>query len=89
MLGKGQIYLPREGFKKAYSWAEGVVTDKQEEKVGNEVRDILNLGDIFIVVTNYIQFIHIFIIIIKYVMSEEKYQIVFRKLLTEELSNFF
>ena len=34
LLGKGQIYLPKEGFKKAYSWAEGVVTARQVEKVG-------------------------------------------------------
>ena len=33
LLGKGQIYLPREGFKKAYSWAEGVVVAKEMEKV--------------------------------------------------------
>ena len=26
--------MPREGFKKAYSWAEGVVTARQMEKVG-------------------------------------------------------
>ena len=45
MLGKGQIYLPREGFKKAYSWAEGVVT-KQGEKVCDGIRDIIAGGDI-------------------------------------------
>ena len=45
MLGKGQIYLPREGFKKAYSWAEGVVT-KQGEKVCDGIRDIIARGDI-------------------------------------------
>ena len=28
MLGKGQIYLPREGFKRALSWAEGVVNER-------------------------------------------------------------
>ena len=33
LLGKGQIYLPREGFKKAYSWAEGVVVAKEADKV--------------------------------------------------------
>ena len=28
MLGKGQIYLPRDGFKRAYTWAEGVVNER-------------------------------------------------------------
>lgn len=28
MLGKGQIYLPKEGFKRAFSWAEGVVNER-------------------------------------------------------------
>ena len=45
LLGKGQIYLPREGFKKAYSWAEGVVT-KQGEKVCDGIRDMIVRGDI-------------------------------------------
>ena len=47
MLGKGQIYLPREGFKKAYSWAEGVVserlmeTDNQQKRLEQLVLNLL------------------------------------------------
>lgn len=46
MLGKGQIYLPREGFKKACSWAEGVVNDRvleQENQQKKIEQLILNL----------------------------------------------
>ena len=38
MLGKGQIYLPREGFKKAYSWAEGVVNERLMETDNQQKR---------------------------------------------------
>ena len=47
MLGKGQIYLPREGFKKAFSWAEGVVservmeTDNQQRKIEQLLLNLL------------------------------------------------
>lgn len=46
MLGKGQIYLPREGFKKACSWAEGVVNERvleQENQQKKIEQLILNL----------------------------------------------
>ena len=47
MLGKGQIYLPREGFKRAHSWAEGVVSERvleaesQQKKVEQLVLNLL------------------------------------------------
>ena len=33
LLGKGQVYLPKEGFKKAYTWAEDVIAARNEENV--------------------------------------------------------
>ena len=47
MLGKGQIYLPRDGFKRAHSWAEGVVSERvleaesQQKKVEQLVLNLL------------------------------------------------
>ena len=47
MLGKGQIYLPKEGFKRALSWAEGVVservleTDNQNKKIEQLILNLL------------------------------------------------
>ena len=47
MLGKGQIYLPRDGFKRAHSWAEGVVSERvleaesQQRKVEQLVLNLL------------------------------------------------
>ena len=46
MLGKGQIYLPKEGFKRALSWAEGVVSERvlEAEHQNKKVEQlILNL----------------------------------------------
>ena len=47
MLGKGQIYLPKEGFKRALSWAEGVVSERvleaehQHKKVEQLILNLL------------------------------------------------
>ena len=46
MLGKGQIYLPKEGFKRALSWAEGVVSERvlEAENQNKKIEQlILNL----------------------------------------------
>ena len=47
MLGKGQIYLPKEGFKRAFSWAEGVVNERvlepenQQKKIEQLILNLL------------------------------------------------
>ena len=59
MLGKGQIYLPRDGFKRAYTWAESVVNERvlepenQQKKIEQLMLNLLFHPYIFTALTTF------------------------------------